>query len=800
MPSVLRRFPPVALLAAPLLALVPVAAAAEPTAPADHLIMTEIVVQTRFAGGQQIGSKYVAIVNPTAAPIDLSKVYLTDATFNSPPTYYYDVVRRGGLGGGGAAGDFHARFPDGAVIAPGDTIAVALRGSTEYFAAFQRLPDFELYEDGLAPDAVPELVPAFPGAIGRGLGSGGSNDPDLSATGETLVLYRWDPEAHLQGGNSDLVQDLDYVIWGTITSVRADKTGVSIDGPDPDDLPSTYLPDTPVGSQQPIAGSAHAFGGAFRRLSTDEGLEAQSGGNGITGHDETSERLASTWQVATDQRPPAAPAAWHPPAPILTAAAVAPAAPAAGQAATVTATVLAHDGVASVTLHWSADGQSYNEVACTPAGGNDWNGQIPGQAAGVEVLWYLQAMGTGGGRALRPVEAPVYRNAYVVQDAPPPPGDGPAKLLLTQVCVLGSPQEFIAVWNPNDEDVELEDYYLTDAIHAPGSQYYWRVVEPNPTQTTIGGGAFTDFHARFPAGAVIAAGDTIAVSIAGSDAFFASYGFLPHFELFEDGTGPDDVPDMRPVFPGSINGTTVPSLTNTSEIVVLYHWDGQSDLVTDVDVFFWGSGTSHRFSKTGVSIDGPDADTTPTAYRPDTPVASQRPFPSEHAFGEAYHRADAEEGLEIKTGGNGVDGHDETSENLDQTWQIAPAAPPRPGDAPPPGDGGGGVALEVPPRTFLPLLGETFPIRFRTLPGAQTLVRIFDLDGRLVMTVFDSRSDGAVATAPGQLTRRDWNGRDGQFELVPAGLYVVHLSVVTGSDGRQENRTAPVVVATRLER
>ena len=74
--------------------------------------------------------------------------------------------------------------------------------------------------------------------------------------------------------------------------------------------------------------------------------------------------------------------------------------------------------------------------------------------------------------------------------------------------------------------------------------------------------------------------------MAGSDAFESAWGVSPTYELFEDGGGSDGVPDMREVFPGSINGVgvqtdgTVPTLTNASEIIVLYHWNGQTDLVT----------------------------------------------------------------------------------------------------------------------------------------------------------------------------------------------------------------------------
>jgi len=738
---------------------------------ADHLLLSELVVQTRV---EVPAAKYFELFNPTASAIDLSTVYVTDATYNAPPTYYYNLVKLGGEGGGGTGGDFLARFPNGAMIAAGDTIAVAITGSGDFLAAYGHLPDYELYEEGLAPDGVPELAEAFPGSIGRGLGTGGTNVPDLSATGESLVLFRWD-------GQSDLVEDLDYALWGasTLVSVRVDKTGVRIDGPDAGADSTGYLADTAVALQRTISTTVHAFGNSFQRLSADEGTEVAVGGNGQTGHNETSEQLNSTWRATAVDTPPLAPVAFTPPAPIFTAAALQPAAPQADLAVTVSATVLASDGVSAVSVFWSDDGAAWNEAACVSGGANAWSGQIPARPLDTVVRWYVRAVGAGGGVATKPAAAPLYSQTYTVVAAPEPT-EYPPLLLLTEVCVQGSAQEFVEIVNPTGAAVDLSNYYLTDAIHATASQYYWNIVLPNPSQTTVGGGLFTDFHARFPDGATIAAGDTITISVPGSDAFLTSWGILPDYELFEDGSGPDDVPDMREVFPGSINGGTIPSLTNTGETMILYYWNGATDLVTDIDVFTWGTGTTYLFSKTGVSMDGPDADTTPTAYLPDTATGSQQVFATApHDFGSSYQRVDGNEGTEVKTGGNGTLGHNETSENLMTTFAMAVATPALPGSG-----GGGGVtgeiALEVPARTFLPLMGEAFPIRFRSQRGAQTEVRIYDLKG--------------------QWTRRDWTGRDRQFELLPAGLYVIHLSAVNPKTGNEETKTAPVVLATRLSK
>ncbi|MDD3642454.1 MAG: immune inhibitor A, partial [Candidatus Krumholzibacteria bacterium] len=64
-------------------------------------------------------------------------------------------------------------------------------------------------------------------------------------------------------------------------------------------------------------------------------------------------------------------------------------------------------GVASATLHYSVDnGMTWNDVAMSPAGGNDWSGDIPGQPSGTRVRFWLDAEDTGGNGSVDPAGAP----------------------------------------------------------------------------------------------------------------------------------------------------------------------------------------------------------------------------------------------------------------------------------------------------------------------------------------------------------------------------------------------------------
>jgi len=515
-------------LALPLLALIAGALAAPAFAGGDTLLISEIVVTPTAA-------EFVEILNPTAHYIDLSNVYLTDATFASGGLYYYNIVK-GANAGGGSSGDFNARFPAGAVIAPGERQTISIAGSTGYVSTYGSPPTYELFEDAGSPDAVPDMRPALPGSIDISTPSG------LSNAGEIIILYSWD-------GASDLVQDLDYVVWGD-KDEAVDKTGVAIDGPDPGTATSAYAADTAIASQAVAAAGAHPSGSSFQRIDNAEGTETSSGGNGATGNDETSENLNVTWSTATR----------------------------APQTSAI---------VAEIEL---------SEIVTTPAAG-----------------------------------------------------------------------EFIEIWNPNAFSVDLSNVYITDATSSPTSFYYNLV-----TGTNAGGGSAGDFHARFPNGATIAAGAYQTLAITGSANFFATYGANPTYELFEDGT-PDAIPDMRTAFSGSIDVAS--ELDASGEVVALYHWNGGSDLVGDLDYAVWGD-KAEAVDKTGVSKDGPDGGSATSAYFADTAIASQDVISaSPHANGNSYTRFNGFEGSEVASGGNGVRGSDESSEDLSATWSEAGATP-----------------------------------------------------------------------------------------------------------------------------
>ncbi len=768
---------------------------------ADHLIISEIVAITRDPAST-FGSPYIMVVNPTGSDVDMSQVYISNANF-SPSTAYYNITigdPAASNPGGGTSGNFHARFPDSYFLDHGDTLTISLNGSQEYQEAYGRLPDFEIFEDGSTPDTVPEMVEVFPGSINAGpLGGSGPNTPALAQSADSINLYQWN-------GTSDLVQDLDYVIWGSNQSVRMNKSGVPVGA-------ENYQPETPESSQVPIAPDAPSMGSSFRRLSADEGDEISSGSNGLNGDDEASENLSLTFdEVLVSEAGsiiPAAPAVPHPAAPIFSEIASDPEDPFAGQDVDLTATVVSNSAISSVTFYYSVNDGAYANVTATNTTGDDYTATIPAQIEGAVVVWYCEAVNSATSASRYPVAAPAYTNGWTVA-AVPPPGSGAVKLLITEVSVEPDEAEFIEVYNPNSFLVTLSDYYLTDAIHyGTDNTLYWQIAAGTPTADTVGGGNYNDFTARFPDGYEIGAGQTITIAVQGSDNFENNFGFLPDLELYEDGATPDAVPDFRPVFinADSPAGNSIYTAGRTAgsdgrprgipeleeyfgESLILYHYALGDDFVTDIDIFIW----RHTVGSFPFTFDKTDITIGDHTYLPDTPVEDVQSTPAEVQQGESYNRIVSDSGFQPSVGSNGVEGRDETGEDWATTMQVSGFTPGEYEEREV--DFSTNVKLLVDAKTFIPTMGEEFEINFISDLEFETRVRIFDMEGRLVITLYDSRRDGQA----GLLNGVTWDGRNSVYERVRAGYYILHLSAVDPATGEEFTTTAPVVVATRLSK
>ena len=121
---------------------------------------------------------------------------------------------------------------------------------------------------------------------------------------------------------------------------------------------------------------------------------------------------------------------------------------------------------------------------------------------------------------------------------------GQSKLLITEFVQTPTAGEFVEIYNPGGAGVDLTNVYLTDATFSGGNTYYYQIVNRATVDQAGGGGSFGDWFAQFPDGASIDPGEFQTISLNGSTNFFATYGVIPTYELFEEDASPDTLPDM----------------------------------------------------------------------------------------------------------------------------------------------------------------------------------------------------------------------------------------------------------------
>ena len=242
-------------------------------------------------------------------------------------------------------------------------------------------------------------------------------------------------------------------------------------------------------------------------------------------------------------------------------------------------------------------------------------------------------------------------------------------VLLTEVKAGPDTLEFIEIYNPTCVDQDLSNYYLSDD---PAYSLLPSWGEPTPD---LGDG---DAVLRFPPGSMLAAQQVAVIARAGST-FTAEYGAPPDYALL----APGGAMRMDFVAQGSNDDMRI---SPSGEPVTLFEWDGTRDLVHDVDLVIAGEAPAagHQLIPKQVlspdGVDGPDDDSDNTEYRED--VATMPLMMERDANTGSYERIVFEDSFEIAEGGNGIVGHDETSEDTRTTWDQDPGSTPNPGEVP----------------------------------------------------------------------------------------------------------------------
>ena len=224
-------------------------------------------------------------------------------------------------------------------------------------------------------------------------------------------------------------------------------------------------------------------------------------------------------------------------------------------------------------------------------------------------------------------------------------------IIFSQITITPDEAEVIAIYNPTDETISLADYYLSDAESS--SNHYYNL----PTGSDYWSGFSSDFIVRFP-DININPGQTLTISMNDASTFNSYYSYNPDLTLSND---------MLDVVDGQNTIGSLASLADNYESLILFYWDGSSSTVQDVDYFYWGNTQAldlYGIDKTGIST-----------YLDDTSFDVQANNILEaHDLDYSYVRKstteNGESGPSNNITGNGITGHDETSEIFNQSWEI----------------------------------------------------------------------------------------------------------------------------------
>ena len=224
-------------------------------------------------------------------------------------------------------------------------------------------------------------------------------------------------------------------------------------------------------------------------------------------------------------------------------------------------------------------------------------------------------------------------------------------IIFTQITIAPDEAEVIAIYNPTNGSINLSNYYLSDAESS--SKHYYNL----PTGSDYWSGFSSDFIVRFP-DINIDPEQTLLLSIKDESAFNSYYSYTPDLTLTDDML---DAVDGQNTIGGSAN------LYDNYESLILFHWDGSSPIVQDVDYFYWGNTQGldlYGVDKTGVST-----------YEDDTPFSIQanhilETHDEDYSYVRKSTTENGESGPSDNITGNGITGHDETSEIFNQSWEI----------------------------------------------------------------------------------------------------------------------------------
>ena len=642
----------------------------------DHVIFTEVVLTPS-------DGEYVEISNPTESAVDLTNYYLTDGTDISSSKLYYNLPIEDNYWSGSST-DFICRFPSGYTLAPGAAIKISLRDNSAYESVYGQTPDISLDDDMLSVSEEFDTK-GNPGA------------PKLHNSSETLILFYWD-------GSSDIVKDVDYLIWGD-NSFAIDKSGV--DG---------YLSDTPTSSQSLMP--VHATNEKLVRLDkSSEGGETQANGNGITGHDETSEPLADTWTTAslTSSKPE------------ISNLSLSPSNPFTDDILKFEVDVVDDDGISSVILRY----EFQQEITSLSMSLSDNSSS----------LYTAQVDPLGSTGSL------IY--SVIAED----------------INGLKDSTSRIAV-DINEPIAELTIASLLDDLDS----YVGQIVEIDGVVTIPAGKLRTNFTEAFlqdeSGKGIILYNSQLDTSFTRGDSV------LVVAEV-------DDFDGKPELIYSSITVLKENASIPVEEITVS---EFNSLKYNYTFVKIWGKVISRSDpfgTNTGANISIQDASGEVTTMR--IWNSTNILFNTSNQLINLELDSLLQVGQIIEVSGIGGE--------YSGASQIQPAYATDIVEKLEGQTGNFSASLSVSPYPFVPQLGEVIKYSYSFPSDARIKLRVFDMVGRLITTLYDEYRGISF------YKEATWNGRDYLNRLVPSGTYIIHLDITDSITGKSYQKIAPLVIA-----
>jgi len=642
----------------------------------DHVIFTEVVLTPS-------DGEYVEISNPTESAVDLTNYYLTDGTDISSSKLYYNLPVENNYWSGSST-DFICRFPIGYTLAPGAAIKISLRDNSAYESVYGQTPDISLDDDMLSVSEDSDTK-GNPGA------------PKLHNSSETLILFYWD-------GSSEIVKDVDYLIWGD-NSFAIDKSGIN-----------GYLSDTPTSSQSLMP--VHATNEKLVRLDkSSEGGETQANGNGITGHDETSEPLADTWTTAslTSSKPE------------ISNLSLSPSNPFTDDILKFEVDVVDDDGISSVILRY----EFQQEITSLSMSLSDNSSS----------LYTAQVDPLGSTGSL------IY--SVIAED----------------INGLKDSTSRIAV-DINEPIAELTIASLLDDLDS----YVGQIVEIDGVVTIPAGKLRTNFTEAFlqdeSGKGIILYNSQLDTSFTRGDSV------LVVAEV-------DDFDGKPELIYSSITVLKENASIPVEEITVS---EFNSLKYNYTFVKIWGKVISRSDpfgTNTGANISIQDASGEVTTMR--IWNSTNILFNTSNQLINLELDSLLQVGQIIEVSGIGGE--------YSGASQIQPAYATDIVEKLEGQTGNFSASLSVSPYPFVPQLGEVIKYSYSFPSDARIKLRVFDMAGRLITTLYDEYRGISF------YKEATWNGRDYLNRLVPSGTYIIHLDITDSITGKSYQKIAPLVIA-----